>query len=135
MFAAFIKRDEAKGRRRKDNSEENAMKMLYLCSWFCMLFFSFSATADLLQGPDGTITFEFVVRDAHSGKEACVKVMERGGTKFDEDTEPDQVRGKRGQCGLAMSRSLVGANPTWVVVSREPSIEPCGAHGNGRVDA
>ena len=42
---------------------------------------------------------------------------------------------KRGQCGLAMSRSLVGANPTWVIVSREPSIEPCGATGNGRVDA
>ena len=41
----------------------------------------------------------------------------------------------RGQCGLAMSRSLVGANPTWVIVSREPSIEPCGANGNGRVDA
>ena len=40
-----------------------------------------------------------------------------------------------GQCGLAMSRSLVGANPTWVIVSREPSIEPCGATGNGRVDA
>ena len=39
-----------------------------------------------------------------------------------------------GQCGLAMSRSLVGASPTWVVVSREPSIEPCGTHGNGRVD-
>ena len=44
-------------------------------------------------------------------------------------------REKRGQCGLAMSRSLVGGNPTWVIVSREPSIEPCGAHGNGRVDA
>ena len=42
---------------------------------------------------------------------------------------------KWGQCGLAMSRSLVGGNPTWVIVSREPSIEPCGAHGNGRVDA
>ena len=40
-----------------------------------------------------------------------------------------------GQCGLAMSRSLVGGNPTWVIVSREPSIEPCGANGNGRVDA
>jgi len=43
-------------------------------------------------------------------------------------------RRKRGRCGLAMSRNLVGANPTWVIVSREPSIEPCGTHGNGRVD-
>jgi len=43
-------------------------------------------------------------------------------------------RGEGGRCGLAMSRSLVGASPTWVVVSREPSIEPCGTHGNGRVD-
>jgi hypothetical protein len=46
------------------------------------------------------------------------------------------VRGQgiRGQCGFAMSRSLVGANPTWIVASHEPSIEPCGVNGNGRVD-
>ena len=32
-------------------------------------------------------------------------------------------------------RSLVGESPTWVIVSREPSIEPCCATGNGCADA
>ena len=41
----------------------------------------------------------------------------------------------RGQCGSAMPRNLVGEIPTWVIASHEPSIEPCGANGNGRVDA
>jgi hypothetical protein len=36
---------------------------------------------------------------------------------------------------LAMPRNLVGEIPTWVIASREPSIEPCGVNGNGRVDA
>jgi len=40
----------------------------------------------------------------------------------------------RGQCGLARPRVLAGGNPAWVIVSREPSIEPCGACGNRRVD-
>ncbi len=35
-------------------------------------------------------------------------------------------RGKQGQCGLARSHVLAGENPDWVVVHREPSIEPCG---------
>jgi hypothetical protein len=43
--------------------------------------------------------------------------------------------GKRGQCGLARPRVLAGASPAWVIVSREPSIEPCGVTGNRRVDA
>ena len=43
--------------------------------------------------------------------------------------------GNRGQCGLARPRVLAGVNPVWVIVSREPSIEPCGATGNVRVDA
>ena len=47
----------------------------------------------------------------------------------------DRPGSNRGQCGLAMSRSLAGAIPAWVIVSREPSIEPCGVHGNGHVDA
>jgi len=41
----------------------------------------------------------------------------------------------RGQCGLARPRVLAGESPAWVIVSREPSIEPCGVAGNGRVDA
>lgn len=31
----------------------------------------------------------------------------------------------RGQCGLARPRELAGGNPAWVIVRREPSIEPC----------
>jgi peptidoglycan/LPS O-acetylase OafA/YrhL len=42
---------------------------------------------------------------------------------------------KRDQCGLAMSRRLVGENPTWVIASHEPSIEPGGANGKGCVEA
>ena len=42
---------------------------------------------------------------------------------------------KRGQCGLAMPRTLVGGNPTWVTASHGPSIEPCCASGNRRADA
>jgi len=41
----------------------------------------------------------------------------------------------RGQCGPARPRVLAGESPAWVIVSREPSIEPCGVAGNGRVDA
>jgi len=41
----------------------------------------------------------------------------------------------RGQCGLARPRVLAGESPAWVVVSREPRIDPCGAVGNRRVDA
>ncbi|WP_300970756.1 SUMF1/EgtB/PvdO family nonheme iron enzyme [Thiocapsa sp.] len=41
----------------------------------------------------------------------------------------------RGQCGLARPRVLAGGNPAWVIVRREPSIEPCGVDGNGHVDA
>jgi len=37
-------------------------------------------------------------------------------------------------CGLARPRVLAGESPAWVIVSREPSIEPCGASGNSRVD-
>ena len=37
--------------------------------------------------------------------------------------------------GLAMPRTLVGGKPTWVIASHEPSIEPCCAAGNRRVDA
>ena len=44
------------------------------------------------------------------------------------------VRRSRGQCGLARSRVLAGVNPAWVIVRHEPSIEPCGAAGNRRVD-
>ena len=44
-------------------------------------------------------------------------------------------RENRGQCGLARPRVLAGASPAWVIVSREPSIEPCGVDGNGHVDA
>jgi hypothetical protein len=40
-----------------------------------------------------------------------------------------------GWCGLARPRVLAGESPAWVIVSREPSIEPCGAAGNRRVDA
>ncbi|QVL49538.1 MAG: 3'-5' exonuclease [Thiocapsa sp.] len=40
-----------------------------------------------------------------------------------------------GQCGLARPRVLAGGNPAWVIVRREPSIEPCGVDGNGHVDA
>jgi hypothetical protein len=40
-----------------------------------------------------------------------------------------------GQCGLARPRVLAGGSPAWVIVSREPSIEPCGVTGNRRVDA
>ena len=46
-----------------------------------------------------------------------------------------QRRVERGQCGLARPRVLAGESPAWVIVSREPSIEPCGAGGNSRVDA
>ena len=42
---------------------------------------------------------------------------------------------RRGQCGLARPRVLAGGNPAWVIVRHEPSIEPCGAAGNRRVDA
>jgi len=38
-------------------------------------------------------------------------------------------------CGLARPRELAGGNPAWVIVRREPSIEPCGVDGNGHVDA
>ena len=41
----------------------------------------------------------------------------------------------RGQCGLARPRVLAGGSPAWVIVSREPSIEPCGAVGHSGVDA
>ena len=41
----------------------------------------------------------------------------------------------QGQCGLARPRELAGGNPAWVIVRREPSIEPCGVDGNGHVDA
>jgi|GEM_PF-2254702 len=44
------------------------------------------------------------------------------------------AKSKQGQCGLARPRVLAGENPAWVIVSREPSIEPCGACGNSRVD-
>jgi len=37
---------------------------------------------------------------------------------------------KRGQCGLAMPRTLVGVNPTWVNVSHEPSNQTCCMRGN-----
>jgi hypothetical protein len=42
---------------------------------------------------------------------------------------------KWGRCGLAGPRVLAGGSPAWVIVSREPSIEPCGVDGNGHVDA
>jgi hypothetical protein len=42
---------------------------------------------------------------------------------------------KWGQCGSARPRNLAGEIPAWVIASHEPSIEPCGANGNGRVDA
>ena len=42
---------------------------------------------------------------------------------------------KRGQCGLVRPRVLAGVSPAWVIVSHEPSIEPCGASGNRRVGA
>jgi hypothetical protein len=37
----------------------------------------------------------------------------------------------QGQCGLARPRDLAGVNPAWVIVSHEPSIQPCGVDGNG----
>jgi hypothetical protein len=52
-----------------------------------------------------------------------------------EDLKVAHLRGNRGRCGLARSRVLAGASPAWVIVRREPSIEPCGASGNRRVDA
>jgi hypothetical protein len=38
-------------------------------------------------------------------------------------------------CGLAMLRSLAGANPTQVTASHGPGIEPCRCSGNGTLDA
>ncbi len=40
-----------------------------------------------------------------------------------------------GQCGLARPRVPAGGRPAWVIVSREPSIEPCSVDSNGHVDA
>ena len=44
-------------------------------------------------------------------------------------------KAKGGLCGLARPRVLAGESPAWVIVSREPGTEPCGAAGNSRVDA
>ena len=38
-------------------------------------------------------------------------------------------------CGLAMPRSLAGANPAQVTASHGPGIEPCRHSGNGVFDA
>ena len=38
-------------------------------------------------------------------------------------------------CGLAMPRSLAGANPAPVTASHGPGIEPCRHHGNEVLDA
>jgi len=46
-----------------------------------------------------------------------------------------RLRGNRRRCGLARPRVLAGESPAWVIVSREPSIAPCGVAGNGRGDA
>ncbi len=63
-----------------------------------------------------------------------------GNSRQSRDGEPwralDSARGGSwGQCRLTRSRVLAGERPSWVIVSREPSIEPCGATGNRRVDA
>jgi hypothetical protein len=41
---------------------------------------------------------------------------------------PGTVRPGKAACST-------GGSPAWVIVSREPSIEPCGVTGNRRVDA
>lgn len=42
---------------------------------------------------------------------------------------------KGASSGLAMPRTLVDVNPTWVTASHGPGIEPCSQSGNGLVDA
>jgi len=44
-------------------------------------------------------------------------------------------RNNRGQCGLAMPRTLGGVNPPRVTASHEPGIEPCREPGNRHADA
>ncbi len=44
-------------------------------------------------------------------------------------------RDNRGQCGLAMPRTLAGVNPARVIASHEPGIEPCSRVGNDAADA
>jgi Lhr-like helicase len=38
-------------------------------------------------------------------------------------------------CGLARSRNLVGRDPTRVIVSSGPGIQPCSQSGNRVMDA
>jgi hypothetical protein len=45
--------------------------------------------------------------------------------------QPEATGGR----GLAMPRSLAGANPAQVTVSHGPGIEPCRQSGNGVLDA
>jgi hypothetical protein len=45
------------------------------------------------------------------------------------------VVGSSPGCGLAMLRSLAGANPAQVTASHGPDIEPCRCSGNGTLDA
>ncbi len=59
----------------------------------------------------------------------------KDGNRRQSAIEGERMREKGDSRGLEMPRTLVGGKPTWVNASHEPSIEPCCASGNRRVDA
>jgi len=65
---------------------------------------------------------------------ACAVIRRRfpvGERPTRQPLQPEATGGR----GLAMPRSLAGANPAQVTASHGPGIEPCRQSGNGLLDA
>jgi predicted nucleotidyltransferase len=69
------------------------------------------------------------------GRQVALRTARDLSCYFRDEVVRTSGNNNRGQCGLAMPRTLAGGKPARVIASHEAGIEPCSRIGNDAIDA